>query len=177
MRRCDKRLNSLIGRSSESTWTTSAKRESAAGSSKSGPIRTRVVEMSVCGGKHWVILASLIETCKLNSVDPQAYIADVFARLVAGHPVNRLDDLLNGGTPGRAARVIRPCRRIRPKRKRPGNRGAPNSTGRRLRQRPGSARPPAACWNSRSGSPEASSPPESRARGRRAGARSRALHP
>jgi transposase len=46
------------------------------------------------GGEHWAIHASLIETCKLNAVDPEAYLADIFTRLVAGHPVNRLDDLL-----------------------------------------------------------------------------------
>jgi hypothetical protein len=46
------------------------------------------------GGEHWAILASLIETCKLNGVDPQAYLTDVFARLVAGYPINRLDHLL-----------------------------------------------------------------------------------
>ena len=46
------------------------------------------------GGEHWAILASLIETCKLNGVDPQAYLADVFARLVAGHSINELDQLL-----------------------------------------------------------------------------------
>jgi transposase len=46
------------------------------------------------GGEHWAILASLIETCKLNGVDPQAYLTDVFARLVAAYPINRLDQLL-----------------------------------------------------------------------------------
>jgi transposase len=46
------------------------------------------------GGEHWAILASLIETCKLNAIDPQAYLADVFDRLVADHPINRLDELL-----------------------------------------------------------------------------------
>ena len=46
------------------------------------------------GGEHWAILASLIESCKLNAVDPQAYLAEVLARLVAGHPANSLDDLL-----------------------------------------------------------------------------------
>jgi transposase len=46
------------------------------------------------GGEHWAILAALIETCKLNNVDPEAYLADVFAQLVAGYPVNRLDELL-----------------------------------------------------------------------------------
>jgi transposase len=46
------------------------------------------------GGEHWAILASLIETCKLNNIDPEAYLADVFTRLVSGHAINRLDELL-----------------------------------------------------------------------------------
>lgn len=46
------------------------------------------------GGEHWAILASLIETCKLNGIDPQTYLADVFARLAAGHSINELDQLL-----------------------------------------------------------------------------------
>jgi tetratricopeptide (TPR) repeat protein len=46
-----------------------------------------------------------------------------------------------------------------------------------LRQRPWSAQPSGVCWNLRSGSTEASSPPESRARGRRVGARSPGWHP
>jgi transposase len=46
------------------------------------------------GGEHWAILASLIETSKLNSIDPQAYLADILARIANGHPINRLDELL-----------------------------------------------------------------------------------
>jgi hypothetical protein len=46
------------------------------------------------GGEHWATVASLVETCKLNGVDPEAYLADVLARLAAGHPVNRIDELL-----------------------------------------------------------------------------------
>jgi len=46
------------------------------------------------GGEHWAILASLIETCKLNGIDPQAYLADVFGRLVVGHSINELGQLL-----------------------------------------------------------------------------------
>ena len=38
------------------------------------------------GGEHWAILASLIETCKLNRVDPQSYLADVLTRLLAARP-------------------------------------------------------------------------------------------
>jgi transposase len=46
------------------------------------------------GGEHWAAIASLVETCKLNAVDPQAYLADVIARIVAGHPQSKLDELL-----------------------------------------------------------------------------------
>jgi len=46
------------------------------------------------GGQHWAVIASLVETCKLNGVDPQGYLADVIARIVGGHPQSRLDELL-----------------------------------------------------------------------------------
>jgi transposase len=46
------------------------------------------------GAEHWAVLASLIETCKLNGVDPQAYLADVISRIVQGHPNSGLDELL-----------------------------------------------------------------------------------
>ena len=38
------------------------------------------------GGGHWAVVASLVETCKLNGVEPQAYLTDVITRIVAGHP-------------------------------------------------------------------------------------------
>jgi transposase len=46
------------------------------------------------GAENWAAIASLIETCKLNRVDPEAYLADVIARLVNLWPNNRLDELL-----------------------------------------------------------------------------------
>jgi transposase len=46
------------------------------------------------GGEHWAVIASLVETCKMNGVDPQAYLRDVLTRLVARHPMSRLDELL-----------------------------------------------------------------------------------
>jgi len=46
------------------------------------------------GAEHWAILASLIATCKMNGVDPQAYLADVLTRIVDRHPMSRLDKLL-----------------------------------------------------------------------------------
>ena len=35
-----------------------------------------------------------METYKLNAIDPQAYLADVIARIVAGLPQSQIDDLL-----------------------------------------------------------------------------------
>jgi transposase len=46
------------------------------------------------GGQHWAVLASLIATCKINDVDPNAYLADVLAKLVARHPMSRINELL-----------------------------------------------------------------------------------
>ena len=46
------------------------------------------------GGVHWGVIASLIETCKLNAIDPQAYLADVLSRLVNRHPASQIDQLM-----------------------------------------------------------------------------------
>jgi transposase len=46
------------------------------------------------GGVQWGVIASLIETCKLNAVDPQAYLADVLSRLVNRHPASQIDQLM-----------------------------------------------------------------------------------
>jgi hypothetical protein len=46
------------------------------------------------GGENWACLASLIETCKLNQVNPQAYFADLLTRLVNGWPQKRIDELM-----------------------------------------------------------------------------------
>jgi len=46
------------------------------------------------GAESWAIAASLIETCKINGIDPHAYLADVLSRLVNLWPNARLDELL-----------------------------------------------------------------------------------
>jgi transposase len=45
------------------------------------------------GGKSAAIAYTLIETAKLNGVDPQAWLADVLSR-IADHKINRIDELL-----------------------------------------------------------------------------------
>jgi transposase len=49
------------------------------------------------GGEHWAVIASLIETCKLNTVDPLLYLRDVITKIVDGHPNSRIDELLPWG--------------------------------------------------------------------------------
>jgi hypothetical protein len=50
---------------------------------------------SESGARTWAILASLINTAKLNDLDPQTYLADVLERIICGRtPINRLDELL-----------------------------------------------------------------------------------
>jgi transposase len=45
------------------------------------------------GGQRAAVMYSLIGTAKLNDIDPQAWLADVLAR-IASHPAKRLDELL-----------------------------------------------------------------------------------
>jgi len=45
------------------------------------------------GGKAAAIAYSLIETAKMNGVDPQAWLTWVLAR-IADHKITRLDELL-----------------------------------------------------------------------------------
>jgi transposase len=45
------------------------------------------------GGQRAAAMYSLIVTAKMNDIDPQAWLADVLAR-IAGHPAHRLDELL-----------------------------------------------------------------------------------
>jgi transposase len=45
------------------------------------------------GGYRAAVMYSLIVSAKMNDIDPQAWLADVLAR-IAEHPVQRLDELL-----------------------------------------------------------------------------------
>jgi transposase len=45
------------------------------------------------GGQRAAVMYSLIVTAKMNDIDPQAWLADVLAR-IAEHPVQKLDELL-----------------------------------------------------------------------------------
>ena len=58
----------------------------------------RTEESSLCRQRRrrqqWAVLCSMIETCKLNGIEPYAYLKDVLERMVDGDTINRLDELL-----------------------------------------------------------------------------------
>jgi len=45
------------------------------------------------GAANWAVIASLIETCKLNGVNPDAYLTDVLTKLVNNWPNSRISEL------------------------------------------------------------------------------------
>jgi transposase len=58
------------------------------------------------GADRAAVMTTLITTAKMNDIDPQAWLADVLAR-IAEHPAHRLDELLPWNWCPRAARVSR----------------------------------------------------------------------
>jgi hypothetical protein len=48
------------------------------------------------GAENWATIASLIETCKLNAVDPQAYLTATLTAIVKGHKQSRIGELYRG---------------------------------------------------------------------------------
>jgi hypothetical protein len=46
------------------------------------------------GGENWANLASLIETCKFNDINPQAYFTNLLTHFVNGWPQARIDELI-----------------------------------------------------------------------------------
>ncbi|SNR45659.1 IS66 family transposase [Puniceibacterium sediminis] len=46
------------------------------------------------GGRNWARFASLIGTCKMNGVEPYAYLRDLFTKLANGHLAKDIDALM-----------------------------------------------------------------------------------
>jgi len=46
------------------------------------------------GGDNWAVIATLIECCKLNAVNPHAWLTDTLTSLARGHPANRVGELM-----------------------------------------------------------------------------------
>ena len=49
---------------------------------------------SEAGGERAAVLYTVLESAKLNGLNPEAYLADIIDRMAKGHPINRLSELL-----------------------------------------------------------------------------------
>lgn len=45
------------------------------------------------GAENWAVIASLIETCKMNGIDPYAWLSVTLTAIVQGHKQSQIDDL------------------------------------------------------------------------------------
>jgi transposase len=57
------------------------------------------------GGQRAAMMYSLITTAKMNGIDPQAWLADILAR-IANHPAHRLGELMPWNWAGRPAATV-----------------------------------------------------------------------
>lgn len=46
------------------------------------------------GGRTWATIATVTQTCKMNGVDPQAWLTQTLERLANGWPLSQLEDLM-----------------------------------------------------------------------------------
>jgi len=46
------------------------------------------------GAQNWAIIASLIETCKLNGIEPHGYLCGVLNAIAGGHKQTNINELL-----------------------------------------------------------------------------------
>ena len=46
------------------------------------------------GAGNRALLTSIVATCKLNDVNPAAYIAETLEAIIDGHPNSRIEDLM-----------------------------------------------------------------------------------
>ena len=46
------------------------------------------------GAENWAQLSSIVATCRLNDVNPVAYLAETLTAIINGHPQSQIEDLM-----------------------------------------------------------------------------------
>jgi hypothetical protein len=46
------------------------------------------------GAENWALLSSIVATCKLNDVNPVAYVAETLTAILDGHPLSAIEGLM-----------------------------------------------------------------------------------
>lgn len=53
------------------------------------------------GAENWAVIAALIETCKMNGIDPHAWLTATLTAIAQGHKQSQIDKRSHGITPSR----------------------------------------------------------------------------
>ena len=46
------------------------------------------------GAENWAQLSSIVATCRLNDINPVAYLAETLTAIIDGHPQSQIEDLM-----------------------------------------------------------------------------------
>jgi hypothetical protein len=46
------------------------------------------------GGERAASIYTIVQTAKLNGVNPESYLRDTLAKIAWGHPINRIEELM-----------------------------------------------------------------------------------
>ena len=49
---------------------------------------------SDAGGDRAAAMYTIVQTAKLNDVNPEAYLRDTLTKIAEGHPISRIDELM-----------------------------------------------------------------------------------
>lgn len=49
---------------------------------------------SDAGGERAAAIYTIVQTARLNGLNPEAYLTDILTKIAAGHPINRLSELM-----------------------------------------------------------------------------------
>ena len=49
---------------------------------------------SDAGGDRAAAIYTIVQTAKLNGVNPEVYLRDILTKIAAGHPISRIDELM-----------------------------------------------------------------------------------
>jgi len=55
--------------------------------------------LSDSGGERAAAIYTILQTAKLNGVNPEDYLCDTLARIADGHPISRIDELMPWHSP------------------------------------------------------------------------------
>jgi transposase len=46
------------------------------------------------GGDRAAAMYTIVQTAKMNDLNPEAYLRDTLAKIAEGHPISRIDELM-----------------------------------------------------------------------------------